>query len=293
MYRHSFFLLIGFVLLCVSTSLAEVPQTINYQGHLASSGGSPVNAAVDMTFTIYDAATNGTVLWTEDQTVQVNNGIYAVALGAINTIDQAIVDDELWLGVKVGTDAEMTPRHKLQSVPFAMKAQALASGPMLDSFNILKLRALGDYSYVVENMDGTITDPLTGLIWLKNAISGPTGYNWFQASGNYDSTYNPNSTDVCGEYFFAGYDDWRLPDLYDAKSLFQTGVFSIRDSRYFPFTNLVGANYMGFFWLQTTRDATRSYLAGMGGYTSLIDNDPPGFSYSNDSDSNIRVICVR
>ena len=90
-------LIIVFLVSIHLSASADVPQTINYQGHLASSGGSPVNAAVDMTFTVYNAATSGSNLWAEVQTVQVNNGIYAVALGAVNPIDPAIIDGDLWL----------------------------------------------------------------------------------------------------------------------------------------------------------------------------------------------------
>jgi hypothetical protein len=31
---------------------AEVPQTMNYQGYLTNASGAPVNATVDMTFSI-------------------------------------------------------------------------------------------------------------------------------------------------------------------------------------------------------------------------------------------------
>lgn len=128
-----FLLFMGSLLLPLSGGSA-VPQTINYQGHLASSGGTSVNAAVDMTFTIYNAATSGTNFWSEAQTVQVNNGVYAVALGAITPIDPAIIDGDLWLGVKAGVDAEMTPRQKLNSVPFAMTANRSLSERSMFSY---------------------------------------------------------------------------------------------------------------------------------------------------------------
>lgn len=47
----------GMVMLMVFTVFpqlvrAEVPQTMNYQGYLTNASGAPVNATVDMTFSI-------------------------------------------------------------------------------------------------------------------------------------------------------------------------------------------------------------------------------------------------
>lgn len=119
------FLFIGF-------SSADVPKFINYQGKLTNKSGTPLNGAYTMTFTIYDAV--GTHLWTENQSsVAVNNGIFNVILGSgadgvPDTADDTLVTESVfsdvnrWLGVKVGTDSEMSPRQKLNTTPYAFKA---------------------------------------------------------------------------------------------------------------------------------------------------------------------------
>lgn len=247
MKRFVFILLVLFA----TQAIAAVPQTINYQGYLTGSGGSAVNSAVDMTFTIYNAATSGMNLWTEDQTVQVNNGIYAVALGAINPIDPAIIDGDLWLGVKVGTDAEMTPRQRLNSVPFASRSDR-TDDPLLHAF---MKKHLGDFSYLVDNGDGTVTDPVTGKMWTKNAIDA-NGTTWYESSGTYNSTYNPATVDVCGTLSVGGYSDWVLPEYWDLTGLFPTdNKFDIHQAS-FPFIGFV--EYISI-WLVSNTATGGSY----------------------------------
>jgi len=79
-----------------------------------------------MEFRIYDVPTGGTPLWEEYWTggnsVQVSDGLFNVMLGSIdNTLTSAIAGhNELYLGITVGTDGEMSPRAQLGSVPYAM-----------------------------------------------------------------------------------------------------------------------------------------------------------------------------
>ena len=41
------------------------PTLMHYQGRLTDAGGNPLNATYDMVFSIYDAASGGTLTWTE------------------------------------------------------------------------------------------------------------------------------------------------------------------------------------------------------------------------------------
>ncbi|RME28829.1 MAG: hypothetical protein D6800_03465, partial [Candidatus Zixiibacteriota bacterium] len=77
-----------------------------------------------MTFTLYDAATGGTALWTDTQSVDVQNGSYAVELGSTpNPLSASIFSGgQVWLEITVGTGTPMTPRQKLNSVPYAFEA---------------------------------------------------------------------------------------------------------------------------------------------------------------------------
>jgi hypothetical protein len=106
-------------------------STISYQGRLADSGGTPITGKQNMEFRLYNAPTGGAPLWTEMWTggnaVDVSDGLFNVMLGSIQTgLATAIEgEDELYLGITVGTDSEMEPRVQLGSVPFSMVASSL------------------------------------------------------------------------------------------------------------------------------------------------------------------------
>ncbi len=116
-------------LMLVTTIMADVPNTITYQGRLTNSLGQPETGSFPLTFSIYDAATGGTQLWTSGpQTVLVLNGLFTYELGSNSVLPPGVMSDTArWLGVKVGSDAEMTPRRKFTSEAFAMAAQTADS----------------------------------------------------------------------------------------------------------------------------------------------------------------------
>jgi hypothetical protein len=109
----------------VPTASAAVPALLTQQGRLLDEAGAPVDADVSFVFSIYSAATGGTALWTETQTITVDQGYFSARLGDVTAIDPALFDGtkNLFLGVKVGADPEMTPRQRVTSVPFAIRAQ--------------------------------------------------------------------------------------------------------------------------------------------------------------------------
>jgi hypothetical protein len=102
--------------------------TIAYQGRLADANGNPLTGTYNMIFRLYDAASGGTPLWTEQWTgsngVRVSDGLFNVMLGSLTPVPQSVIagHDSLFLGITVGTDDEMTPRVQLGSVPFAVQA---------------------------------------------------------------------------------------------------------------------------------------------------------------------------
>jgi len=106
------------------TASAEVPKLINYQGKLTDTAGNPVtDGAYAITFRIYDAETAGNLLWEETQSgVVIQKGVFAVLLGSVTPFTIAF-DKPYWLAIKVGTDAEMSPRQKMSSAAFAIKAE--------------------------------------------------------------------------------------------------------------------------------------------------------------------------
>lgn len=108
--------------------------TIAYQGRLADASGDPLTDTVNMTFRLYAVASGGAPLWEEQWTgansVQVSDGLFNVMLGSVNAIGHAVItgNSNLFLGITVGTDSEMSPRVQLGSVPFATQALTVPDG---------------------------------------------------------------------------------------------------------------------------------------------------------------------
>ena len=107
---------------------AQVPRTLNYQGYLASPGGTPVNATVSMQLKLYIVDTGGAPVYGETQSVTVTNGLFNALIGTVTPIPGTVLfDQQYFLGITIDSDAEMTPRRPLTASPYALRA-ALADG---------------------------------------------------------------------------------------------------------------------------------------------------------------------
>ena len=117
-----------------------------------------------------------------------------------------------------------------------------------------------------DNENGTVTDNLTGLIWLQNAnCFGPR--QWSQAITDCHDLVAPN----CGLTADSSVGDWRLPNRFELESLLDmefyepalsnsagTGQWIYGD----PFINLLTD---GYYWSSTTYadDTGNAWSVGM------------------------------
>jgi hypothetical protein len=113
-------------LLTVSLGSAQAPNSISYQGRLTDAAGQPIEIPTAVTFTIYDAATGGSSLYTQNENITPDdNGVFMVELGPIAA---AVFDgSKRYLGIKVGADAEMTPRQLLTSGPYSFATNSIGT----------------------------------------------------------------------------------------------------------------------------------------------------------------------
>ncbi len=165
------------VTLCASLlteqhALAALPsQRITQQGRLYSADGSPVNDPVQMSFRIYGEGEM--VLWSEVQVVSVKDGYFSAAIGSMVPLDTSIfVNGDLFLGISVNADSEMTPRAQLTAVPWAFIA-ADVTGDIHPS-----TVSINDQMVIDEN--GMWVGPTTGLVGPegppgKDGAAGATG----------------------------------------------------------------------------------------------------------------------
>ncbi|MCA9361267.1 hypothetical protein KC845_01775 [Candidatus Kaiserbacteria bacterium] len=110
-----------------SLVFAQSP-TINYQGKLTDASGVAVpDGPYEIEFKLYTVPTGGTAVWTETLSggneVAVQNGLFSVMLGSTTPLTGVDFTQTLYLGVKVETDLEMTPRKILGTVPAAFEAR--------------------------------------------------------------------------------------------------------------------------------------------------------------------------
>jgi len=115
------------IALMTMTSAAMVATRISYQGRLLDTDGIPVDDRVySLRFTIYDSATEGVVLWSSDfQDVEVVEGLFTVLLGEKpmpSLPNDIFTDPTVYLGITVERQAEMVPRTRLVSVPYAYQS---------------------------------------------------------------------------------------------------------------------------------------------------------------------------
>ncbi len=106
----------------VSTAGAdEIPAVYPIQGFLTDDEGQPIDGEVDIRFRLYDG---DDVHHQEIVAVQVSEGSFLHYLGEEETLDPELFAQfsSLELGIKVGTDNEMSPRLKVGSVPYAARA---------------------------------------------------------------------------------------------------------------------------------------------------------------------------
>jgi len=124
MVKKNFNIVLAVAVLLILNSFfilaAQIPQTMGVQGKLTDSSGVNVSGSFNMVFKIYNNVSGGTALYDSGtQAVSVNsNGFYSAVLSNVNLT----FEEQYYLGIAVGSDAEMTPRINLTSSPYSFKS---------------------------------------------------------------------------------------------------------------------------------------------------------------------------
>ena len=175
--------LLVLVLAVVASPPAQIPRKINYQGKLTDSGaGLPLPGSQEMTFRVYDDPDAGSLLWSESQTVPVDDaGVFSVLLGDVTPVDIDL-DGPVWLEVEVGGET-LSPRRELVSVPFALRTHVADHALDADLLVGLDASAFADTGHAHDDRyctrdslsaAGTLNDPSNPVEWtrLKNVPAG-------------------------------------------------------------------------------------------------------------------------
>lgn len=119
----------------------------------------------------------------------------------------------------------------------------------------------------IDNKNGTVTDTLTGLIWLKNADCTDTVDGIVRADGLLDwqsaLTWSNNlAHGKCGLSDKSAVGDWRLPNIHELRSLIDYSRHDPALPEDHPFSNVQPV----WYWSSTTNPVYTSgaYNVGLG-----------------------------
>lgn len=115
-----------FVLAITALALAPlataVPDGINYQAYLTNADGTAVNTTISITFAAYNVDIGGVPLWSQTDSVAVDQGLFSVTLAnPLNPFPAGLFDTPVYIGLFVAGE-EMLPRRELTSAAFSFKA---------------------------------------------------------------------------------------------------------------------------------------------------------------------------
>lgn len=173
---------------------AILEDAIPIQGRLTDASGVPLTGDHSVTFSLYDDPAAGILLCsTNYNPLPLTNGLFNVTMTGCTDTD--IDGEQLYLGVQVDADAEMTPRQPIYAVPYArsLRPGADIRGDVVGS-SILAL-------YNTSTSDGS-----KGLFADALGVSGKT-YGVFGQSSSpdgYGGYFYNNSLNGVGLYASGG-----------------------------------------------------------------------------------------
>lgn len=167
---------------------AAVPETMSYQGVLTDSTGAAVaDGGYNVVFNIYDADIGGGVKWSSGVVaISTTGGLFTYELGSGTPLSSDIFADNtnLWLGIRVGADPEISPRTKLSSHGWSFHSastDSLIAGPGVK-------QKIVDNSGFVAMVNG-----FTVLIDEDTLFAPDSGYVLIQATANVQCLYLPTA----------------------------------------------------------------------------------------------------
>lgn len=217
---RNLFIILGFLLaLSAGLALAQAPGTdegqprsgdsvtailedaIPIQGKLTDSSGVPLTGDHNVTFSLYNDPVAGNLLCSSNYNpLPLFNGLFNVIItGCDNT---EIVGDQIYLGVQVDADGEMTPRQPIYAVPYA---RSLRPGADIRG-DIVASSVLALYnSSALDGSKGLYAETLGingityGVLGRSNSPAGYGGYFNNSAAagvGLFTSAGNDNAADL-------------------------------------------------------------------------------------------------
>jgi hypothetical protein len=147
---------------------STLSEAIPIQGRLTDSHGVPLNGSYSMKFSLYERATGGTAVCSDTDWVHVTDGLFTAYIDYCHNND--ITGKQLYLGIKVGSDPEMTPRKPIYAVPYA---RSLRPGAIISSSS----------GYGLEILSSAGTGKSGSAIYAENTSTGSGIAIWADTHG--------------------------------------------------------------------------------------------------------------
>lgn len=172
--------LVGFILVIITTvsASAVINPQINFQGKITNPDGTNItNGSYSIRFRMYsspslDAAntcTANSCLWEETKSITITDGIFQTALGDTTALP-GLVDfntNNIYLGIKVAADLEMSPRVRFTASPYAFNSEKVGG---FTAAQLVQLSPGAQQTGSI-NVSGPITSASTLAIQGANAVT--------------------------------------------------------------------------------------------------------------------------
>ncbi|WKY59885.1 hypothetical protein Q5H80_20235 [Vibrio sp. SNU_ST1] len=149
---------INILLAALFISCSTYAAEFNHNGVLYDANSqTTIDATLPVVFSIYKS--DGQLLWKNEKTIQFIDGNYSVTLGEDLSIDASIfANADLYLGINIDNDGEMSPKLKLYTTPRSYHAEMASS--VVGIANLSELKINGD---IVIDQDGKWVGDIAGL----------------------------------------------------------------------------------------------------------------------------------
>jgi hypothetical protein len=272
---------------------ADVPELLSYQGVLTDAAGTALpDGDYNVTFNLYTGESGGTAIWTEPQVVTVTKGIFNVRLGSVTSLAGLTFAAQLYLGVSVEGEAELTPRTALTSAPYAMTArQVVGSAAGANAFPDVGYTGIGTTSpnYPLDvRGSGSVQVPLyvTGSdaswtsIYIRATQAGSgigigyvrgglEGYSGLNSSGGYFVSFPGGSTRrfYLNPSGLACIGSGNPVEKLDVEGAIRLGTTATTNSGTIRFTGSDFEGYDGATWKSFTATGSGTLPSGSSGNT--------------------------
>jgi hypothetical protein len=213
-------------MLLVAGCANQLTPQVSYQGRLTDSNGAPLTGDYTFIFKLYNVSNGGTELYTERDTVTIQDGLFDTVVGPESTVAGLGPEDlaqPLWLEVTVGNGTiteTLTPRQRLYGAPYAF---TLMPGTVISGTMPATLYEPNGINSLVTMHNPYDGDPASDPALPALKVIGETGIEVVSPTGENGTIYSDRSNSTSG-YFIYSQDNIQLYIDHDND---EQGVFAV------------------------------------------------------------------